>query len=149
MTIDNKKQLALWLNHLRKSRKPFLVCFGSDAAAKSAWMQLGGRDSLLLSAASILAWQQAGMPALGNEHGFDGTPDEFLSLFSPQWKKEGIPAANSFLSGGLLEYVDAVWQACYCVVAAPACCMGPYLKIMNRKEILLPKNLEAVEKYKS
>lgn len=124
------------IKELREAGQDILVCLSGSEKAKEEWLQNGGTAGHLLSPRQVESWLMTGGASLPREIAFSGTLEEFVSLFPKRNAEESKKKVNGFLSGAVAEYTPEGWQYYTCGIVVMGCCMGEYLSIVNRKEIL-------------
>ncbi len=65
---------------------------------------------------------------------FEGDFEAFLSIFEDGEPEESCRVFNDLISGAVAEYKAEYWDVFTCNLAVMACCVGKYLKVVNRKE---------------
>ena len=65
---------------------------------------------------------------------FEGDFDAFLSVFEAGEAEKSCELLNHLLSAVVAEYKAPNWDVYTCNVAVMCCCVGKYLKLVNRKE---------------
>lgn len=72
--------------------------------------------------------------------GYPSTIEQMVSDFSQKDLGEGCQALQALLSGVVAEYDTGqqFWEYYTCGVAIMPCCIGEYMRIVNRKELQRP-----------
>ena len=124
------------LETLRNQNQKILVCLGNDKQAQTQWLDAGGSAGHLLSEKQLQSILLTGGVVLPKELAFSGTLETFVSLFPKNQAEQSKQLVNDFLSGVVAEYQAGRWSFFTCKVVVMGCCMGEYLSIVNRKEVL-------------
>jgi hypothetical protein len=116
------------------------------AVEKKAMLILSGSEEALRQVQAIpFSWKQwnqatyqqaskAGIDPSVDIWVFEGDFDEFLSVFEAGEAEKSCELLNQLLSAVVVEYKAPNWDVYTCNVAVMCCCVGKYLKLVNRKE---------------
>lgn len=123
------------IEHFRNKYSEILVCLNHSSVAKDEWLKAGGILGHLLSPRQVESWLMVGNTSLPKETAFEGSLEEFVSLFPKNEIERSKDILNSILQGAVVEHHNEIWEFYSCNVAIMGCCMGEYFSIVNRKEI--------------
>lgn len=124
------------LQKLHQQNIECFVCLSGSAEAEKEWLQAGGSGGNLLSSKQVESYLMTGLTQIPKEIAFSGTLEEFVALFPKTNAAQSKKQVNHFLSGAVVEYTKQGWEVYRCQTVVMGCCMGEYLSIVNRKDLM-------------
>lgn len=123
------------IESFRNKNADILVCLNHSPLAKEQWLNSGGIAVHMLSPRQIQSWLMVGDVSLPKETAFEGSLEEFISLFPKSEIERNKALLNGFLQGIVVEFKNNNWEFFSCNVIVAGCCTGEYFTIVNRKDI--------------
>ncbi len=124
------------LDTLQKQNIEGFVCLCGSEQAKKEWLAAGGAGGNLLFDKQVESYLMTGMTQIPKGIAFAGTLEEFVALFPKTNVAQSKKQVNRFLSGAVVEYTGHGWEVYRCQTVVMGCCMGEYLSIVNRKDLM-------------